>query len=132
MRCLWIVIVGALITAAIAGSIAAMQQAQQQAAKAAVIELDNAKIQMELKTHIQWYAGDTNFTQCIESPGPGKKILEIRDSLREPEVKDDGDTVEVSVGEGLNTRFWTYYASMELCNAALEQRSSVPDRYFSR
>ncbi len=79
----------------------------------------------------QWYAGDTNFTSCIPSTGPGPKILEIRDSRREPEIRDEGAVVEVAVEEGLETHVWTYYASKDSCEQALAREHAVPDRYFS-
>ncbi len=83
---------------------------------------------------VQWYAADFNHTSCIKTAGPGPRIKNIRDNGQDAQIKDQGNTVEVSVAiNGFQETYWTYYNSLEACQRSLpaSQNAQIPDRYFS-
>lgn len=88
-----------------------------------------------LKKAAQWYAADLNFSGCISSMSPGKRIENIQDAGLHAATKDRFDSagnlveVEVAFSEGSGERYYTYYKDKEACEAALPQSKQIPDRY---
>jgi hypothetical protein len=83
----------------------------------------------------QWFAANANFSACFPSRSPADRMQDIRDAGGQPETTDTTDdqgnlaSVEVSVSDGIQDRFWTYYKTKDNCEAAIAMKNETPDRY---
>lgn len=89
-----------------------------------------------------WFVVDITGTECFtpnsaDKASPADWIKAERDNGEMPEIKEnrgtDGslESVEISVpvGDGLQSRVWTYYRTKKLCDVALRKRNEIPDEY---
>jgi hypothetical protein len=85
----------------------------------------------------EWYIADQNFTSCIKTDSPAKKIEFLRMGGGEASANESRDntgnlvSVEVSAPstDGLQSTVWTYYASLGACKAELRYRNYIPEEY---
>jgi hypothetical protein len=85
----------------------------------------------------EWYIADSDFTSCIKTAGPASQIETLRQGGGDASTSENrskiGDLISVevstSIGNGLQTRYWTYYTSKEECDSAMEARNHIPDEY---
>lgn len=83
----------------------------------------------------QWFAANGDFSACNPSRSPADRMQEIRDAGGQPETKEQTDdqgnltSVEVSVSDGLQDRYWTYYKNKDDCDAAVSAKNEIPDQY---
>jgi len=84
-----------------------------------------------------WFIADRNFTSCIKTEAPAKKIEFLRMGGGDASTNESRDangnllSVEVSApsADGLNSTYWTYYTGIDACQAALTSRNHIPDEY---
>lgn len=79
----------------------------------------------------KWYSQDLNHANCIESGSPADRMRMIMESGSTPRTIDRPNgtvEVEVSTGNG-NSRYWTYFTSMENCLASLPRSKTIDKKY---
>ncbi|MFZ6774547.1 hypothetical protein ACO0LB_17730 [Undibacterium sp. SXout7W] len=79
----------------------------------------------------KWYSQDLNHTNCIESSSPADRMRMVQESGGTPKVinRPDG-VVEVEVGtENGNSRYWTYFKTMERCFQSLPRGQVIDKKY---
>ena len=84
-----------------------------------------------------WYAGNTNFTDCIEARmSPAQRIRELQNSGRTVSTKDGTDrngnliSVEVSyLKPNGDEQYWTYYRTKSDCLATIPNHQPVNPKY---
>jgi hypothetical protein len=85
----------------------------------------------------QWFIADSTFTSCFQTKAPADHIADMRANGEQVYTKDDRGfdgsltSVEIStpVSGGFEERYWTYYTSMNACQASLAARNRIPDDY---
>ncbi|MDR0458703.1 MAG: hypothetical protein LBH10_06740 [Burkholderiaceae bacterium] len=80
----------------------------------------------------QWYTQNSGHTRCIEAAfSPAERIESLRTGGGQPNVKDlPGGAVEVAIQiNEWQEQVFTYYPSMESCEAAFSRSQYIPDRY---
>ena len=64
----------------------------------------------------EWYMASPNSLSCLKSDGPDQKIQEIRNTGEDPTIDDDNRGTIKVMREGPPGE-WTFFRTMELCNA---------------
>ncbi len=84
-----------------------------------------------------WYIADQDFKSCIKTNAPAKKIEFLRmgggDASTNESRDNTGNLISVEVSapsaDGLHSTVWTYYTSLDACQAELRYRNYIPDEY---
>lgn len=78
-----------------------------------------------------WYAQDINHSHCIQTRSPADRIREIQYEGKRPKTHDlPGGAVEVEMDlDGWKSQVWTYYRTMESCQAALPRSQAIDSKY---
>lgn len=92
--------------------------------------------QSQERTH-DWYIADRDFTTCIKTDAPAKKIGFLRigggDASTNESRDNTGNLISVEVSapsaDGLKSTVWTYYTSLDACQSELRYRNYIPDEY---
>lgn len=79
----------------------------------------------------QWYGADINKSGCIAAQSPADKIRDIQSFGERASTNDlRSGAVEVSRElRGGRSEVWTFYPSMEACEAALPRNQRINPRY---
>lgn len=82
-------------------------------------------------TKRQWYGADINKSSCIAAQSPADKIRDIQSFGERASTNDlRGGAVEVARElRGGRSEVWTFYPSMEACEAALPRNQRINPRY---